>query len=67
LSTISGTGHSEESGAQSLAFFAHRDVRAALDKLSAELRERRMMSGEEVHALVDAEALQAAKAALDPT
>jgi hypothetical protein len=41
-------------------FFEHPDVRAELNKLAAELREKRMMSGEEVHALVDEAALRAA-------
>jgi hypothetical protein len=41
-------------------FFAVPVVRDALDLLAATLRTKRAMTGEEVHALVDAEAMKAA-------
>jgi len=51
---------------KAVRFFEQDRVRAALDRLAAELRERRMMSGEEVHAMVDVEMLKAAKAESSP-
>jgi hypothetical protein len=50
---------------QCVAFFAHPDVRTALDKLAAALREHRLLTGEQIAELVDAEALQAARASLE--
>jgi hypothetical protein len=41
-------------------FFAVPVVRDALDLLAATLRTKREMTGEEVHALVDAEAMMSA-------
>src|SRR5207244_4437582 len=45
-------------------FFAIPVVRDSLDRLAAELRDKRMLSGEAVHALVDVEALKAALTSL---
>jgi hypothetical protein len=47
-----------------VAFFEHADVRPVLDHLAAELREKRMLTGEQVHALVDEAALRAAFASI---
>jgi hypothetical protein len=46
-------------------FFAHPDVCAALDRLAEALREHQLLTGEQIAELVDAEALQAARASLE--
>jgi hypothetical protein len=55
----------EEFHARAVRFFERPEVRAELDKLAAVLRDRRMMPGAEVHALVNADVLRAARVAIE--